>query len=98
MFRFKSLLRSLAVWLGIVAILSINSAAAFASEKPEIFVQMGHTHNVTSVAFSPDGKYALSGSIDKTIKLWDVATGREIRTFSGSTARVTSIAVTPRNS
>ena len=49
MFRFKSLLRSLAVWLGVIAILSISSAPVFASEKlapagskqgPEIFVQM----------------------------------------------------------
>jgi len=38
MFRFKSLLRSLAVWLGIVAILSISPVSA--SEKPEIFVHM----------------------------------------------------------
>jgi WD40 repeat protein len=95
MFRFESLFYSLSICFGIIFILSISPASAFAAEKPEIFVQMGHTHNVTSVAFSPDGKYALSGSIDKTIKLWDVATGREIRTFSGSTARVTSIAITP---
>ncbi|MEW6215184.1 MAG: caspase family protein, partial [Nitrospirota bacterium] len=42
---------------------------------------IGHTSFVLSVAFSPDGKYALSGSDDDTMKLWDVATGREIRTF-----------------
>ena len=36
-----------------------------------------------SVAFSPDGQYALSGSDDKTIKLWDVETGGEVRTLSG---------------
>jgi len=38
MFRFISLFRSLAVWLGVIAILSISSASAFAAEKPEIFV------------------------------------------------------------
>jgi WD40 repeat protein len=93
MFRFKSLLRSLAVWFGVIAILSISLASAFASEKPEIFVQMGHTSSrVNSVAFSPDGKYALSGSWDKTIKQWDIASGREVRTFYG-TAKVTSIAI-----
>jgi len=75
--------------------LALTLGPVFASEKPDIFVQMGHTHNVTSVAFSPDGTYALSGSIDKTIKLWDASTGREIRTFSGSASRVTSIAVSP---
>ena len=35
MFRFKSLLRSLAVWLGVIAILSISQVAVSASEKPE---------------------------------------------------------------
>ena len=40
MFRFKNLSRSLAVWFGVIAISSISSTPAFASEKPEIFVQM----------------------------------------------------------
>jgi len=43
---------------------------------------VGHNSSVNSVAFSPDGRYALSGSWDKTLKLWDVATGAEIRTFT----------------
>jgi WD40 repeat protein len=32
----------------------------------------GHTHWVNSVALSPDGKLALSGSRDGTLKLWEV--------------------------
>ncbi|MDB9445461.1 trypsin-like peptidase domain-containing protein [Anabaena sp. CS-542/02] len=43
----------------------------------------GHSGAVTSVAFSPDGKTLASGSWDDTIKLWDVATGREIATLTG---------------
>ena len=54
---------------------------AFGEEKPEIFVQKGHSSNVSTVDFSPDGKYLVSGSSDKNIKLWEVETGREIRTF-----------------
>lgn len=79
MFRFKSLLRFLSVWFGIIFILSISPVSA--ADKPEIFVQMGHTDSISTIAFSPDGKYILSGSMDKTLKLWDVSTGREIRTF-----------------
>jgi WD40 repeat protein len=43
------------------------------------------TPAVRSVAFSPDGRLLASGSEDKTIKLWDVATGREVRTLTGHT-------------
>jgi len=39
----------------------------------------GHTDMVNSVSFSPDGKQAISGSNDGTIKLWDIATGQEIK-------------------
>ena len=66
-----------------------------AKEKPEIFVQTGNTSIVTSVAFGPDGRYALSGSADNTMKLWAVSSGREIRTFQGHTQPVTSVAFSP---
>ncbi len=36
----------------------------------------GHSDDVNSVAFSPDGRFALSGSRDDTLRLWDVKTGR----------------------
>ena len=36
----------------------------------------GHTSAIVSLAFSADGKRLASGSIDKTARIWDVATGR----------------------
>jgi WD40 repeat protein len=51
--------------------------------------------SVYSVAFSPDGRLLASGSDDKTIKLWDVASGREVRTLSGHTSWVNSVAFSP---
>lgn len=66
-----------------------------AADKPEIFVQLGHAGDVTSVAFSSDGQYILSGGKDNTVKLWDVSTGKEIRTFRGHSGWVCSLAFTP---
>lgn len=69
-------------------------------EDTEIFVQLGHSGDigggcVTSVAFSSDRMFALSGSRDKTLKLWDVSTGRAIRTFEGHSDGVNSVAYSP---
>ena len=38
----------------------------------------GHSHGVTSVAISADGKRVVSGSPDGTVKIWDVETGAEV--------------------
>jgi tricorn protease-like protein len=48
-----------------------------------------------SVAFSPDGRRLASGSWNNTIKLWDVATGQEVRTLSGHNSGVLSVAFSP---
>ena len=46
---------------------------------------------INTIAFSPDGKTIASGSADNTIRLWDVATGKHIRTFKEHTGDVNSI-------
>jgi WD40 repeat protein len=43
----------------------------------------GHEGPVTVVAMSPDGHHALSGSDDRTLKLWDLPTGRLVHVFAG---------------
>jgi hypothetical protein len=55
----------------------------------------GHTASVYSVAFSPDGKRALSGSLDKTMRLWEVDTGKELRRFESHKGWFFSVAFSP---
>ena len=48
----------------------------------------GHSDKVVAVNFCNDGKHFISGSWDKTLKLWDVETGEAIRTFRGHSDKV----------
>jgi WD40 repeat protein len=55
----------------------------------------GHSGPVWAVAATPDGRQAISGSDDKTLKLWDLETGKVVRTLEGHSGRVYAVAVTP---
>ncbi|MGD9850891.1 MAG: caspase family protein [Nitrospirales bacterium] len=48
-----------------------------------VVIQQGHTGPIQSVAVSPNGRYAVSGGLDETAKVWDLAGNQEIHSFSG---------------
>src|SRR5205807_469599 len=62
---------------------------------PLIRILEGHTRSVLAVAVTPDGRRAVSASVDQTLRLWDLESGQTIRTLQGHSHRVLSVAVTP---
>jgi len=59
----------------------------------QVAVLSGHTGSVVSVVFSPSGTSLVSGSFDKTIKLWDIQTGGIVNTFYGHTDKIWSVSI-----
>lgn len=57
----------------------------------------GHNHFVQDVTLSADGRFALSASWDKTMRLWNLATGKTEATFVGHTNDVMSVSFSPDN-
>src|SRR5919199_1843200 len=55
----------------------------------------GHNLSVQAVAIAADGKRTISASYDKTLKIWDTDTGRELRTLTGHTGPVRGVAIAP---
>jgi len=56
---------------------------------------LSHSGWVKAVAFSPNGQLIASGSKDKTVRLWDAATGAERRTLKGHSGSVSAVAFSP---
>ncbi len=57
----------------------------------------GHSHFVQDVVISSDGQFALSGSWDGTLRLWDLHTGQTTRRFLGHSKDVLSVAFSVDN-
>jgi WD40 repeat protein len=81
------------VWL---VCLGLVAASPLAAQEVKVRTTCkGHTDWIESLAFSPDGKTLASASRDATIKLWDVATGRNTATLKGHSDAVSSVAFSP---
>jgi len=58
---------------------------------------IGHSHFISDVVISSDGQFALSGSWDRTLRLWDINTGVTARRFTGHNGDVLSVAFSADN-
>jgi len=93
--KYRKLYLTAKINLCICVLLLLPGFSGLFAQKPEMVVQMGHSQDVLSVAFSPDGKYCLTGSNDNTAKIWDAASGKLIRTLMGHAEIVYSAAFSP---
>jgi WD40 repeat protein len=76
-------------------LLSLLGSALF-GQSAELVLPVGHGDWVNAVCFTRDGEYIITGGNDYTAKLWEIKTGKEIRSFVGHTERaLTSLAVSP---
>jgi len=57
----------------------------------------GHNGAISDVTISSDGQFALSGSWDKTCRLWNLEQGKLVRSFNGHTSDVNSVAFSSDN-
>lgn len=87
--------------LALIATLVAQGQPPTAPPPAAKFTLSGHTDPVYTVAFSADGKRIATGSFDKSVKLWDATTGKELRTFAGKAGHqslVTAVAFSPDGS
>lgn len=67
------------------------------AQKPELYMQSGHSNAVSALDFSPNGNFIATASWDNTVKIWDVKTREEIRTLAGHSNSVYSVVFSPDN-
>lgn len=81
--------------LSLSLLLLVSHYSVLGQNKLETMVQRGHTRAVLSVCFSPDGKILASGGEDKSIKIWEFATGRELLSLNGHSSSVNDLLFMP---
>src|SRR5437660_4009193 len=86
----------LSIWFpGLAAFAGRGNSASLkesTTNRPELVLQTGHSKGVNCSAFGPDGSWLASGGSDNAIKIWQVASGRELRALTGHTGYIKSLA------
>jgi WD40 repeat protein len=67
-------------------------SADYQKVRQQLHVFDGHSDTVSSVAFSPDGNYILTGSKDETAQIWHVDTGKSLQVFRGHRSGIEAVA------
>jgi WD40 repeat protein len=94
--RTKTVLASVRLFaIGLLCIALMAVAQTPPGQPPELVLQAGHSQPIYQVAFSHDQRWLASASSDHTLKLWDLSSGLEVRTFTGHTDEVTAVEFSP---
>lgn len=64
-------------------------------DNPGIVYQTGHSESISSIVISPDGKLGATSSSDGTVRVWDMAAGREIKRIYGFEGSRNTLKFTP---
>src|SRR5437763_8360941 len=76
------------LFVTVLMVLTLSPGTLLCTSAHESMTLKGHTAALTAVAYSPDGKYVATGSLDRTARVWDAATGKELAALVGHTAPI----------
>ena len=80
--------------LGLFILFSCTGAFA---QKADVVLTTGHTDAISDIAISSDGRYIVTGSTDKSFKILEASSGRELRGKGGFSSRVQLVRLDPEN-
>ncbi len=72
-----------------------TSTSATRPQTKVLLTYHGHSDRATAVAWSPDGKYVVSGSLDKTVQVWSATTGKTRLIYRGHADAIVAVAWSP---
>jgi WD40 repeat protein len=94
--RFKAKSSRCGLQYGLQTLLLLALVSSTSAAEPKLRHTInGHAEGVSSVAWNPGGNTLASGSLDSTIKLWDVKTRKDIATLEGHAEGVDTVAWSP---
>jgi WD40 repeat protein len=77
--------------LGLLFLIKTDIIISQSFANVETVLQKGHSRHITCMAYSPDGKYIVTGSIDNTLILWNAENSKQIRNFAMHTDFIRSV-------
>jgi WD40 repeat protein len=93
----RAVAQTVSGWQGAPWLCPLTPPGLASADTPLRFVFHDHTGSVEAVAVSPDNQLVVSASRDETVRVWNLHSGRLVRTLKGHTDWVRAVAVSPDN-